>query len=229
MVVAMDPKRYAGREAARQVTDGMVVGLGTGSTVRYAMESLGSRIRDGEIEILGVPTSYEAQFRAAQFGIPLTTLDAHPVLDVAIDGADQVDSAFMMIKGRGAALLREKCVADAALRLLITVDASKMVHRLAGVVPVEVIPFAVTPVMRHLAALGARPTLRHGEGRDGPVITDNGNFVIDCDFTIIGDPMRLERDIDHLPGVAASGLFTAYTEKTEIFVGEASGCRQLVR
>ncbi|MHC1627183.1 MAG: ribose 5-phosphate isomerase A [Methanoculleaceae archaeon] len=223
-----EAKRHAGYAAAMEVEDGMVVGLGTGSTVRFAMERLGDRIRDEELEILGVPTSYEAQIRAVQSGIHLTTLDEHPLLDLAIDGADQVDSNFRLIKGRGAALLREKCVADAALKLVIVVDGSKMVHRFNGTVPVEALPFAVTPVMRHLSALGAEVSLRMGESKDGPVVTDNGNFVVDCDFGVIENPDVLEEKIDHIPGVMASGLFCGYTQKTEVYMGEGSGCRKFL-
>jgi ribose 5-phosphate isomerase A len=124
------------------VEDGMVVGLGTGSTVFFAMERLGERIRRDGLTIAGVPTSYQAAIRAREYGIPLTSLDEHPEIDIAIDGADQVDPALNLIKGRGAALLREKCVADAARKVIIVVDPTKLVEAMRAPVPVEVLPFA---------------------------------------------------------------------------------------
>ena len=176
---ALDPvaaKRVAGYRAAGEVRDGMVVGLGTGSTVFFAMERLGERITEEGLSIAGVPTSYQAAMRARRYGLPLTDLDEHPELDLAIDGADQVDPRFRLIKGRGAALLREKCVCDAAREVLIVVDPSKMVETLNAGVPVEVLPFAAGTVFRRLEALGADAVLREGVRKDGPVITDNGNF-----------------------------------------------------
>ena len=146
-------KRAAGYLAADMVKDGMVLGLGTGSTVYFALEHLSCRIQEG-LKISGVPTSFQTARRAREYGIPLTTLDEDPVLDLAIDGADQVDSNLRLIKGRGAALTREKCVAAAALRFLIIIDEQKFVPCLFAPVPVEIIPFAIRPVMTHLEDLG---------------------------------------------------------------------------
>jgi ribose 5-phosphate isomerase A len=219
----VESKRIAGCHAADMVEDGMVVGLGTGSTVFFAMERLGERIAHG-IRITGVPTSYQAAIRARQYGIPLTGLDEHPEIDLAIDGADQVDPRFNLIKGRGAALLREKCVADASRRLIIVVDPTKIAERLDAHVPVEVLPFACTPVFRRLAALGSNPVLREGVKKDGPVVTDNGNFILDCDFGAIEDPAGLEQKISGIPGVLGCGLFTAFAEKTKVVVGEGRYC-----
>jgi len=227
---ALDPvaaKRVAGYRAAGEVRDGMVVGLGTGSTVFFAMERLGERITEEGLSIAGVPTSYQAAMRARRYGIPLTDLDEHPELDLAIDGADQVDPLFRLIKGRGAALLREKCVCDAAREVLIVVDPSKMVETLNAGVPVEVLPFAAGTVFRRLEALGADAVLREGVRKDGPVITDNGNFIIDCGFGAITDPGRLEVEIGSIPGVMGCGLFSIYGEKITVIVGEENGCRVL--
>lgn len=217
-------KRNAGYRAAEEVEDGMVVGLGTGSTVFFAMERLGKRIAEDRLSIAGVPTSYQAAIRARRYGIPLTSLDEYPELDVAIDGADQVDPALCLIKGRGAALLREKCVCDAAQRAVIVVDGTKMVEALNAPVPVEVLPFAVEAVSRRLAALGADPVLREAVKKDGPVVTDNGNFILDCSFGTIADPGRLETAIASIPGTLECGLFSAYTEKITVIVGEEKGC-----
>ncbi len=218
-------KRAAGFRAADIVSDGMVVGLGTGSTVFFAMERLGERIKGEGLSIFGVPTSHQAAFRALTCGIPLTTLDEHPRPGIAIDGADQVDPEFRLIKGRGAALLREKCVADAAENLVIVVDASKMVDRLDALVPVEVIPFAYSPVMNRLSLLGGAPMLREGVKKDGPVITDNGNFIIDCDFGALRDAASLEAEINNIPGVSACGLFTGFAKKIKVLIGEGEDCR----
>ncbi|MDD1665181.1 MAG: ribose 5-phosphate isomerase A [Methanomicrobiales archaeon] len=219
----VDPgKRAAGRKAAEMVEDGMVVGLGTGSTMLFAMERLAERI-EGGLSITGIPTSYQAENRARTLGIPLATLQDHPSPDIAIDGADLVDSRRRLIKGRGGALTREKCVAHAAKRLVIVVDQGKSVQKLSGVVPVEILPFAVLPVLLAAEDLGATPLLREGSAKDGPVITDNGNFILDCTFPAIKDPEKLEIALDATPGVISSGLFTRLTGKTVVIVGKASG------
>lgn len=220
-----ESKRNAGYHAAGMVEDGMAVGLGTGSTVFFAMERLGERIAGEGLFIVGVPTSYQAAIRARRYGIALSSLDEHPVLDIAIDGADQVDPDLRLIKGRGAAHLREKCVCDAARKVVIVADQTKMVETLSAPVPVEVLPFALESVSRRLAALGASPILREGAKKDGPVITDNGNFIVDCDFGEIVEPESLETAIAAIPGALECGLFTAYKEKIWVIVGEEKGCR----
>ena len=221
-------KRAAGYKAADLVKNGMVIGLGTGSTVFFAMEHLQERISAG-LEIGGVPTSYQTAIRAREYGIPLTTLDEHPVLDLAIDGADQVDPQFRLIKGRGAAQTREKCVAAAAQQFVVVVDNSKLAPCLNAPVPVEVLPFALSPVMAHLKTMGGKPVVREGLRKDGPVITDNGNFEIDCTFTVINNPEELEAAIAGIPGVIESGLFTGFTGKTNVIVGDEKKCRILKR
>jgi ribose 5-phosphate isomerase A len=217
-------KRAAGYVAADMVEDGMIIGLGTGSTVFYALERLSARISEG-LRVFGVPTSFQTARRAQEYGIPLTTLDAYPVIDLALDGADQVDRHLRLIKGRGAALMREKCVAAAALRFAVVIDEQKMVPVLSGRVPVEVIPFAIRPVMTCLRGLGCIPTLRDGIKKDGPVITDNGNFIVDCEFGEIGNPEELEDLFAKIPGVVESGLFCGFTGKTTIIVGNKKKCR----
>jgi ribose 5-phosphate isomerase A len=217
-------KRAAGYHAADMVSDGMVVGLGTGSTVFFAIERLHTRIREG-MEIWGIPTSYQTAIRAREYGIPLTSLDEHPVIDIAIDGADQVDPDRNLIKGRGAAHLREKCVAAAAMQFIVVADEQKIVRQLQGAVPVEVMPFAAGPVMNQLRALGCHPVIREAIKKDGPLISDNGNFVIDCMFSEIRDPAGLEAAIDSIDGVLGSGLFCKFTEKTTVIVAGGKKCR----
>ncbi len=216
-------KRNAGRRAADLVADGYVIGLGTGSTVAFALERLAERIAEG-LEVQGVPTSHQTAMRAKRLGICLTTLDDYPVLDLAIDGADQVDPAFSLIKGRGAALVREKCVAAVAERFVVAVDASKMVKVLDAAVPVEAIPFAATPVIAALRRLGCTgAALREGSGKDGPVITDNANFIIDCAFGPVSCPGVLEDSIEAVPGVLGAGIFSKFADRTTVIVGEPGG------
>ncbi|OPX68531.1 MAG: Ribose-5-phosphate isomerase A [Methanoregulaceae archaeon PtaB.Bin108] len=218
-------KKDAGFHAANLVKDGMILGLGTGSTTYHAMVRLSARRKEEHLSIAGVPTSLQTAIRARDLGIPLTTLDDHPTIDMAIDGADQVDPILRLIKGRGAALTREKVVAEAAGRLVIVVDEGKLVTNLTGVVPVEVIPFAITPVMKRITGMGADPLIREGNAKDGPVITDNGNYILDCSFSGIVNPGELEDTITAIPGVVECGLFCNYTGKTTVIIGGEKGCR----
>jgi ribose 5-phosphate isomerase A len=216
-------RRAAGYHAADMVQDKMIIGLGTGSTVHYMIERLSVRVREG-LRISGIPTSYQTAIRAREYGIPLTTLDDHPAIDLAIDGADQVDPRLRLIKGRGAAHTREKCVAAAAFRFVVVVDEQKMVPRLNGMVPVEVIPFAIQPVIVQLRSLGCLPVIREAVKKDGPVISDNGNFIVDCRFAEISEPEELEAQIAAIPGVLESGLFSGFADKTTILVGGKKKC-----
>jgi ribose 5-phosphate isomerase A len=217
-------KRAAGYRAADMAKDGMILGLGTGSTVLYALERLSSRIREG-LQVRGIPTSYQTARRAYELGVPLTTLDEEPVPDLVIDGADQVDCRLRLIKGRGAALTREKCVAAAGTSLVIIIDEQKLVDALSAPVPVEVLPFAIRPVMTRLEGLGGIPVLRDGIRKDGPVITDNGNFIVDCGFGRVDNPGELEAAIGEIPGVVESGLFCSFAGKTTVIVGNQKKCK----
>lgn len=203
-----DPKEVAGRSAARYVESGMTVGLGTGSTVHFTLVALAERIRAEGLRVRGIPTSLDTERKAKEFGIPLTTLDEASRIDVTIDGADEIDGRFDMIKGGGGALLREKVVASISKRNVIVVGANKVVARLGSTfaLPVEVVPFARVPVRRAIMALGCEPALRMVQGR--VYTTDNGNEILDCRFAKgIEDAAALERAIDAIPGVVESGLF----------------------
>ena len=202
-----DAKKAAGEAAADLVKSNMVVGLGTGSTVAWTIKRLGERVRDEGLDFQGVPTSFQAEDLAIASGIKLTTLNSHPVLDLAIDGADQVDASLFVIKGGGAAHTREKVVACSARRFVIVADESKYVQKLTWPVPVEVLSFALRLVERRLQDLGGKPALRLGKMKDGPVITDNGNFVMDVDFGIIEDPKGLAARMCGIPGVVEHGIF----------------------
>ena len=222
------PKRAAGYAAAGLIEDGMVVGLGTGSTVRFAMERLAERIRDG-LSCVGVPTSHQTAMRARALGIPLSSLNDAPHLALAIDGADQVDPHLRLIKGRGAAQTREKCVAAAADRLVIVVDGAKLTDHLSVQVPIEVLPFACAGVAGQLALLGGSGRVREGVAKDGPVLTDNGGLVFDWSFGPIEEPDSLEDAIERIPGVISAGLFTRFVKKTTVMVGDGADCRVITR
>ncbi len=200
-------KRMAGEAAAELVKSGMVVGLGTGSTVAWTIKRLGERIRNEGLDFLGVPTSYQAEDLAISCDIKLTTLSQHPVLDLAIDGADQVDFRLFAIKGGGAAHTREKVVACSARKFVVVADESKYVEKLSHSVPVEVLPFASRLVEQRLRKLEGVPVLRLGKMKDGPVITDNGNFVMDVDFGVIADPLSLAAELSQIPGLVEHGIF----------------------
>jgi ribose 5-phosphate isomerase A len=213
-------KRRAGESAARQVEDGTVVGLGTGSTAATAIDRLGERV-DAGLDIEGIPTSYQSRERAREAGIALTSLDvATP--DVAIDGADQIADGHL-IKGGGAAHAREKVVDAAAERFLVVADPTKEAETLDTAVPVSVLPEARPTVAAAVEALGGKATLRQAERKDGPVVTDNGALVLDCAFGQIDAPGALAADLDSIPGVVAHGLFVGLAD--EIHVGTAEGVR----
>jgi ribose 5-phosphate isomerase A len=213
-----EEKRRAGESAADAVSDGMVVGLGTGSTAAHAIRELGRRVDSG-LDIRGIPTSYESRQLAREAGIPLTSLaEARP--DIAIDGADQI-AGFDLIKGGGAAHAREKLVDVAADRFLVVADETKRASPLDLAVPIEVLPDAEPVVSTDLEALGGSPELRAAERKDGPVVTDNGNLVIDCEFGAIADPAALATDLAAIPGVVEHGLFVDVAD--EIHVGTGSG------
>ena len=201
-----DQKRRAGERAAEDVVDGDVVGLGTGSTAAYAIRAIGAAADDG-LDVRGVPTSFDARRLARDAGIPIRSLDEVDGVDLAIDGADRIDRDRTAIKGGGAAHAREKVVDAAADRFVVVADPSKVVDALSHPVPVEVLPDAHAAVQRDVAALGGESTLRRGEAKDGPVVTDNGNLVLDCAFGRIGDPGTLARRLSTLPGVVEHGLF----------------------
>ncbi len=213
-----NPKQAAGEEAARLVKNGMVVGLGTGSTAAYAIKELGKRAASG-LKMLGVPTSYQSAFLAVQSGIPLTTLDEHPVLDIDIDGADQV-AVFTAIKGGGAAHTREKVVALSSKKFVVVVDESKCVDVLNHTVPLEVLPFARKLVIKQVAELGGKAELRMGVNKDGPVISDNGNFIMDADFGTIDDPAALAEQLSQCVGIVEHGIFTKIDA---VYIGKKDG------
>lgn len=204
-----EAKRRAALEAVKHIEDGFIVGLGSGSTVAYAFQEIGKRIKNKGLQIYGVPTSYQAFMLATKHGIPTTTLDEHPKLDLTIDGADQIDKKLNLIKGMGGALLREKIVAAASRQLIIVADKSKITDSLGKnqQVPVEVLPFAFASVTSKIREMKGKPSLREGTNKVGPVITDNGNFIVDVDFGPIKNLNELEYKLKSIPGIIETGLF----------------------
>jgi ribose 5-phosphate isomerase A len=200
------PKQQAAERALDLVRDGQVVGLGTGSTAKFAIEGLGRLVREG-LSVKGVPTSIATERLARELAIPLVNLNEAGVIDVTLDGADEVDPDFNMIKGGGGALTREKLVALASVKRIILVDESKLVSRLgqSRLLPIEVLPFAWTLAARLLTGLGCVASLREHDGV--PFVTDNGNHILDCAFGPIEDAATLEKRIKLLPGVIECGLF----------------------
>ena len=214
-------KEQVGKAAAQRVKSNSIVGLGTGSTTAYTIQFLGDFLKSGELtNIVGIPTSFQSEVLAKQYGIPLTTLDAVDRIDIAIDGADEVDPHKNLIKGGGAAHTREKVVDYLAEQFIVVVDSSKIVDRLGSSfpVPVEVIPMALSPVMRAIEKLGGKPELRMGIRKAGPVITDQGNMVIDVKFDFIDDPADLEKTLNNIPGVLENGIFVGVTDL--VLIGE---------
>jgi ribose 5-phosphate isomerase A len=223
-----DPKEIAGRRAAELIENGMCVGLGTGSTVHHTITRLGERIRSEGISVRCVPTSVDTERKARSLDIPLVGLDEVEEIDLTIDGADEIDSRFDMIKGGGGALLREKVVASISRREAIVVGASKVVRRLGTTfpLPVEVVPFAIVPVGRALARLGCSPARRLAGGR--PQVTDNGNAILDCRFEAgIEDAAELEKRIASIPGVVESGLFVGLAHV--LYIGHEDGTCEVRR
>jgi ribose 5-phosphate isomerase A len=234
MTAEVDPvkvmKQEVGKAAAALVQSDTIVGLGTGSTTAYAIEYLGNRLKSGEIQnIKGIPTSFQAEVLAKQYGIPLTTLDAVDHIDIAIDGADEVDPQKNLIKGGGAAHTREKIVDSLADQFIVVVDSNKLVDKLGStfLLPVEVIPMAIAPVMRAIEKLGGKPELRMGIKKAGPVITDQGNMVVDVKFNSIDNPAELEKTLNNIPGVLENGLFVGVTDL--VLIGEVKDGQPLVR
>lgn len=220
-------KNLVGTKAADLVRDGMVVGLGTGSTAKYAIMRLGERMRKKEINVIGIATSKASAELAKKEGIPLATLDEHQLIDITIDGADEVDPNLDLIKGMGGALLWEKIVASCTKREIIIIDESKLVDVLGtkSPLPVEVLTFGWKKVLRTLAKYECKAVLRMKEGKR--FITDSGNYIIDCKFERIEEPGVLEKDINNIPGVIENGLFLGIAET--ILVGGAGGVEEIHR
>ena len=217
-------KQAVAAAAVEQFRDGMVVGLGSGSTAALMIKGLGQRLASGQLKnIVGVTTSFQGEVLAAELGIPLRSLNAVDRIDLAIDGADEVDPAFQLIKGGGACHVQEKLVAARAERFVVVVDSTKLVDRLnlGFLLPVEVLPGAWRQIRQQLSAMGGKAELRMADRKAGPIVTDQGNLVLDVRFDGgIADPVDLERSVNNIPGVLENGLFVNLAD--EVLVGEVN-------
>ena len=220
-------KKEAAQAAAQLVHNGMIVGLGTGTTAAYLVSELGRRVKEEGLRFTGVPTSERTAEQARSLGIPLATLADIKEIDLTIDGADEVQlGSLALIKGHGGALLREKIVASASKRMAVIVDETKLVKRLGGTlaVPVEVVPFGWEATARKLRAIGAGTEIRPGVD-DKPYVTDGGHYILDCAFGPIADPKKVARELDETVGVVEHGLFLGLAK--QVFVGRPGGVKIL--
>lgn len=225
-----DAKIRAAEKVVEHIESDMVIGIGSGSTAAEGIRIIGEKIISGELQnIRAVPTSYQAIQEAVKAQIPMTTLDEHPVLDFGFDGADQMDDELNAIKGGGGALLREKIVASCCKEYVLIADQTKVSDVLGRDQPVylEIHPMAVTPVSRKLRNMGAKPTIRQAIGKLGPVVTDNGNNLIDADFGPIHNPGYLNARLHSVQGVMETGLFIGYAKVA--YVGTKTGVKTLTR
>ncbi len=215
----MNLKEIVAKSAVKLVENGQVVGLGTGSTAAFAIEEIGRRVKSEGLDIIGIPTSIATERMAASLAIPLSTIDEHPDIDIDIDGADQVDMLLRLIKGGGGAHTREKAVAKHSVRFIVIVDDSKILDVLNMPVPVEVEQELWKLSAEELIGLGGTPNLRIIQ--HAPFITDNKNYILDCDFGTLTDPAPLEKDINSIKGVIDNGIFVGLT--SEVHVGTQNG------
>lgn len=219
-------KKKAGYAAVDDfIKDGMVIGIGSGSTVVYAVERLVERVKKEKINVICIPTSFQSTQLIVEGGLPLGDLSRNPVIDVDIDGADEVDAQLNLIKGGGGCQTQEKIVASCSKQLVIVADNRKdskvLGEQWKKGIPVEVIPIAYVPLMKKFEAMGGRPVLRMAKAKAGPVVSDNGNFILDVDFGLIQDPGALELKIKMLPGVVETGLFIKMAVKA--YFGQEDG------
>ena len=224
-------KQAVADAAVEQIKDGMVLGLGSGSTAALMIKALGARLASGALkDIVGITTSFQGEVLAAELNIPLLSLNAVDRIDLAIEGADEVAPGFQLIKGGGACHVQEKLVAARADRFVVVVDSTKLVDRLnlGFLLPVEVLPGAWRQVQQQLAALGGNAVLRMAQRKAGPVVTDQGNLVLDVTMDAgISDPAALEKTINNIPGVLENGLFVDLVD--EVLVGEITDGKAGVR
>jgi ribose 5-phosphate isomerase A len=220
-------KTQAGEAAAKLVEDGMVVGLGTGSTAARAIEALGHRIATEGLRIVGIPTSDRTIEQAQRLCIPLTSFAKHTQIDLTIDGADEIlPGPLYLIKGHGGALLREKIVAASSSRMVVVADSSKLVKTLGELcsVPTEVVPFGWESTQKKLERLDAKPALRLA-ANGNPYVTDGGHYILDCTFGAMDDPKEIAHHLDHVVGLIEHGLFLKYA--TEAVIASADGVKML--
>lgn len=218
-------KNAAFRAVEENVVNGMILGIGSGSTVVYAVEKLKSLVYEENLSVKCIPTSFQSYQLIVENGLNLTSLDQNPNIDLDIDGADEIDENLNLIKGGGGCLVQEKIVASNSRTMIIIADFRKKSKKLGEGwkkgVPIEVIPLAYVPIIEKLKKMGASPKLRMAQAKAGPLITDNGNFIIDADFGIIDNPSKINTEILNIPGVVDTGLFVGMANKA--YIGQKDG------
>ena len=223
--VELGKKNAAYRAVEENIKNGMILGIGSGSTVVYAVEKLKMLISEKKLSVKCIPTSFQSYQLIVEKGLNLGSLDQYPNIDLDLDGADEIDEELNLIKGGGGCLVQEKIVASNSKRLIIIADFRKKSKKLGENwkkgVPIEVIPLAYVPIIEKLKELGANPKLRMAQAKAGPLITDNGNFIIDADFGVIKSPKEINDAILKIPGVVDTGLFVGMTEKA--YIGQEDG------
>ena len=214
-------KKFVAVAAARLIQDGMVAGMGTGSTIVFVIEELARRMREEGIKFVAVPTSFQSRILCLNLGISVRDMQDTASLDLAIDGADEVDPDLNLIKGGGASHTREKIVAAMAKEFVVAVDESKLVGRLGSTfaVPIEVLPSARSYIERSIRDLGGDPVLRLALRKDGPVVTDNGELIFDVRFAPTADLRAIDQAMHHIPGIIETGLFFDMTAKVLVASG----------
>jgi len=220
-------KKESAEAAAKLVQNGMVLGLGTGSTAVMFVTALGKRIKDDRLRVSGIPSSEKTAELARQLDIPLTTFAEHPQIDLTVDGADEVElGTLYLIKGHGGALLREKIVAAASRKMVVIADETKLVERLGSTrtVPVEVVQFGWQATENRLKQIGAKTSLRLADGR-GPFVTDGGNYIVDCAFGPMEKPKEIAHHLDHVVGAIEHGLFLGFA--SQVLLGGPEGVKIL--
>ena len=223
--VELGKKNAAYRAVEENIKNGMIIGIGSGSTVVYAVGKLKMLISEKKLSVKCIPTSFQSYQLIVEKGLNLGSLDQYPNIDLDLDGADEIDEELNLIKGGGGCLVQEKIVASNSKRLIIIADFRKKSKKLGENwkkgVPIEVIPLAYVPIIEKLKELGANPKLRMAQAKAGPLITDNGNFIIDADFGVIKSPKEINDAILKIPGVVDTGLFVGMTEKA--YIGQEDG------
>lgn len=217
-----DAKKRVAEAAIRNVKDGWVIGLGSGTTVEYAVSALGKRVREEGLKVYIVPSSYQIFYKALEEKLPIVTLDEYPCLELTIDGADEVDKNLNLVKGGGGALTREKIIGYASKRYVIIVDETKLVDNLGfkNPIPVEVLPFALPIVLKELKK-SFNVKVREGKGKVGPTVTDNGNFIVDIYCGIVKNPEAFNSKLKSIPGIIETGLFLNMANL--VYVGRKDG------
>ena len=224
-LIELGKRKAAIKAVEENVKSNMVIGIGSGSTIIYAVKKLGELNKENNLNLKCIPSSFQSYQLILESGLNLASLDQFPEIDLDIDGADEIDNNLNLIKGGGGCLVQEKILASNSKKLVIIADFRKKSESLGenwkNGVPVEIIPMGRTPIMKRMKLLGGKPKLRMAKAKSGPLITDNGNFIIDVDFGIIQNPMELEKRLLSIPGVVDCGLFIKMASKA--YIGQKDG------